>query len=395
MKKIIIVGGGFAGLWSAFSAIRCAKIHNLDNKVEIVLINKDAYHGLRPRFYEDNLDNTRILLEKYLAPLGVYTLIGEVTHIDHPNQRLIVNQTETHSYDKFIFAAGSQLCTPNIPGFKEYAFNVDTYQAANKLKAHIESLPGKDKSGRYTIVVAGGGFTGIEAATSFMDRLKKIAPSQAARVIIIDRSEIASQFSPAAQNIIFTALNDMGIEMIPNAQIKHISNDHLELNSGEIIPTQTVVWTAGMQSNTLAKKFNLDLDHHGRLPVDRYLRIKEISNSFAAGDVAAATTDGTNLALLSCQHAMPQGRFAGHNATADLFGKELLMYEQLKYVTCLDLGSWGALYAEGWDQQVIHIKEPAKKIKLFINHNRIYPPGAGDINKLLTAAEPTFKAMNF
>lgn len=395
MKKIVIVGGGFAGLWSALSAIRLAKMHNLDNKVEITLINNDAYHGLRPRFYEDNLDNTRIPLEKYLAPLGVYTLIGEVTHIDHPNQKIIINQTETHSYDKFILATGSQLCIPNIPGFKEYAFNIDTYHASKKLKAHIESLPGKDKSGRYTIAVAGGGFTGIEAATNFMDRLKRIAPLQEARVIVIDRSQVASQFSPAAQKIIFSVFNEMGIETISNAQIKQIASDHLELTSGEIIATQTLVWTAGMQSNPLARKFGIALDYHGRLPVDRYLRIQDIANCFAAGDAAAATTDGTNPSLLSCQHAMPQGRFAGHNAAADLFGKELLMYEQLKYVTCLDLGSWGGLYTEGWDQQVIHIKEPAKKIKLFINHNRIYPPAPDDINKLLAAAEPAFKAMNF
>lgn len=395
MKKIIIVGGGFAGLWSAFSAMRLAKMHNLDNEVEISLINKDAYHGLRPRFYEEKLDNTRIPLEKYLAPLGIHTLIGEVTHIDYPNQKIVINQTETHSYDKFILATGSQLCIPDILGFKEYAFNVDTYQAANKLKAHIASLPKKDKYGRYTIAVAGGGFTGIEAATSFMDRLKKIAPCHEARVIVIDRSQVASQFSPAAQKVIFTAFNEMGIEFISNAQIQRIASDHLELTSGEIIATQTLVWTAGMQSNPLARKFGIALDYHGRLPVDRYLRIQGITDCFAAGDVAAATVDGKNTSLLSCQHAMPQGRFAGHNAVADLFGNELLMYEQLKYVTCLDLGSWGALYTEGWNQEVIHVKEAAKKIKLFINHDRIYPPAAGDINKLLTAAEPVFKAMSF
>ncbi len=124
------------------------------------------------------------------------------------------------------------------------------------------------------------------------------------------------------------------------------------------------------------------------------MRIQDIKNCFAAGDVAAATTDGSNMALLSCQHAMPQGRVAGNNAIADLLGKDHVKYEQEKFVTCIDLGSWGALYAEDWDQRVANIKEEAKKIKLFINHDRIYPPSIKEgINKLLEAAEPVFKSI--
>lgn len=394
MKKIVIIGAGFAGLWSAFGAMRLVKMHNLDNEIKITLINKDRYHGLRPRFYEYDLNSTRIPLENYLAPLGINLAIGEVSHIDHITQEITLNQ-EKIPYDRLILATGSHLYIPDIPGFKEHAFNIDTYAAANKLKAHIEALPQKNTPGRYTMVIAGGSFTGIEAATDLIDRLKTLAPANLIRVIIIDRSEIASRFSPEMRKVILTALDDMGIETLPNVQINNITAQHIELSSGEIIATQTVIWTAGMQANPLTKKFGVTLDHHGRLPVDRHLKIQTINNCFAAGDVAAATTDGTHTALFSCQHAMPQGRFAGHNATADLLGKELLVYEQVKYVTCLDLGSWGAIYSEEWDQRVISIKESAKKIKLFINHERIYPPipTAENVTTLLEAAEPIFKPM--
>jgi len=147
-----------------------------------------------------------------------------------------------------------------------------------------------------------------------------------------------------------------------------------------------------MKSNSLTQQFGLNLDSFGRLPVDRFLRIQGVDHCFAAGDVAAARTDGVHNALLSCQHAMPQGRFAGNNAVADLFGIPALMYEQPKFVTSIDLGSWGALYAEGWDQHIVQIKESAKKIKLFINHDRIYPPSLNNgIDDLLAAAEPAFK----
>jgi NADH dehydrogenase len=127
---------------------------------------------------------------------------------------------------------------------------------------------------------------------------------------------------------------------------------------------------------------------------NRSFILAKIVAIYNPGDVAAATTDGVHSALLSCQHAMPQGRFAGNNAVAELFAKDLLMYEQPKYVTSLDLGSWGALYAEGWEQRVVSTKKAAKDIKLFINHERIYPPFADkDMDYFLEAAEPAFKAI--
>src|SRR5271163_1987386 len=94
MKNIVIVGGGFAGLWSALSAARLVKIHHVDNEVQITLINKDQFHGLRPRFYENDLTNTRIPLKEFLDPIKVKLIIGEVTKIDHLTQRIILNQEE-------------------------------------------------------------------------------------------------------------------------------------------------------------------------------------------------------------------------------------------------------------------------------------------------------------
>lgn len=396
IKKIVIIGGGFAGLWAVFSAVRFVRLNNLENNVEITLINKDKYHGLRPRYYENDLSNTRISLEKFLSPLNVKLIIAEVSKIDYTAQTIILKNQKAYKYDRLILATGSHLIMPQSAGLKNHIFNIDTFHAAKKLQDHIKSLSTKNKPGRFTIIVVGGGFTGVEAAADFIDRLKKIASAGEAKVIIIDRSKVASGFSKEMQETILIAFNELGIETISNVAINKIDKDHIELSSGERIETQTVVWTAGMKSNSLTKDFNLKLDQFGRLPVDRFLRVKGMKNCFAAGDVAAATTDGKNTSLLSCQHAMPQGRVAGNNAIADLFNMELTLYEQPKYVTCIDLGSWGAIYAEGWDQHVIKVKEPAKKIKLFINHDRIYPSSVEDgIDKLLESAQPTFRPIKF
>lgn len=80
---------------------------------------------------------------------------------------------------------------------------------------------------------------------------------------------------------------------------------------------------------------------------------------------------------MSCQHAMNLGRSAGHNVAADLLGHPTRPYRQPKYVTCLDLGPWGAVYTEGWDRQVKMKGAEAKRLKNRINTERIYPPRAG------------------
>ena len=91
--------------------------------------------------------------------------------------------------------------------------------------------------------------------------------------------------------------------------------------------------------------------------------------------------------MMSCQHAMNLGRSAGHNAAADLLGLEQIPYSQPKYVTCLDLGPWGAVYTEGWEREVKLTGAEAKQLKHRINSEWIYPPRA-DRAEALAAADP-------
>ncbi len=79
---------------------------------------------------------------------------------------------------------------------------------------------------------------------------------------------------------------------------------------------------------------------------------------------------------MTCQHAIMLGRFVGYNVAASLLDVAPLPYRQINYVTCLDLGGWGAVFTEGWEQKVTHVREEAKKIKLSITQELIYPPVA-------------------
>ncbi|MNO95396.1 NADH dehydrogenase-like protein [compost metagenome] len=167
-----------------------------------------------------------------------------------------------------------------------------------------------------------------------------------------------------------------------------IDADGVTLSDGQRIEASTVVWTAGVQANSLTEQIPAERNAQGRLHVDRNLKVIGQDDVFATGDVAyAAVDDAGNYALMTCQHAIGLGRSAGNNAAASLLGVEPIPYSQPKYVTCLDLGAWGALFTEGWDRQIRFLREEAKKIKTEINTVWIYPPAA-DRDAALAAADP-------
>jgi NADH dehydrogenase len=250
------------------------------------------------------------------------------------------------SYDRLVVATGSRLFRPNIPGLAEHGFSVDSLDDAVALEEHLHSLPDRPAvNGRDTVVVAGGGFTGIETAAEMPARLREIFGNDAmSRVIIVDRSPvIASDMSEDARPVIEGALHKLGVEIRLGACVASLSGSGVTMSSGEHIATETVIWTAGIRAAPLTAQFPAERDHFGRLLVDRDLRVPSIPGVFATGDAArAACDDDGNYALMSCQHATRMGAFAGHNAAAELLGVPTKQYRQTGYVTCLDLGGAGA-----------------------------------------------------
>lgn len=129
-------------------------------------------------------------------------------------------------------------------------------------------------------------------------------------------------------------------------------------------------------------------DTFGRLKVDGHLKVLGQEHVYATGDTAwAAVDDLGNHALMTCQHAIPMGRHAGNNAAADLLGLQPVLYRQPKYVTCLDLGDWGAAFSEGWERELQLHGQEGKALKRQINSVWIYPPAA-DRALALAAADP-------
>jgi NADH dehydrogenase len=131
------------------------------------------------------------------------------------------------------------------------------------------------------------------------------------------------------------------------------------------------------RASSLTAQIPGERDGLGRLHVDAHLQVIGQQDIFATGDVAyAATDDLGNHALMTCQHAIVLGRHAGNNVAAQILGVAPVAYSQPKYVTCLDLGGWGAVYTEGWDRQVKLTRQEGKSLKTQINTVWIYPPAA-------------------
>src|SRR5690242_19664605 len=180
MHDILIIGGGFAGVWTALGAAAARReLRAHGARLRIALVTREPYLTIRPRLYESNPEHARVPLAELLEAAGVELVVGDVDRID-TNARTVAAKTptrlSTHRYDRLVLAAGSRLRRPPARGADAHTFNVDTYAAAMALERHLRSLAdGRDRPGRFTAVVVGAGFAGLEVATTIVGRLRSIA----------------------------------------------------------------------------------------------------------------------------------------------------------------------------------------------------------------------------
>ncbi len=393
MQHLVIIGAGFAGFWSAMSAVRQARELGESDKLEIMLITKDEFHSIRPRFYEENLNGLRVPLKNYFDPLGIKLVVGEIAMIDPENNLIVLeNSCEKITYNYMILASGSKLKTGDIPGI-ERAFSVDTFEDAKNFDRHIHNLIATDFSTQEskTFVIVGGGFTGLEMATALPHRLNKLFTIEAKKpnliFILVDRStKLASNYSADAQQYILDQLIISHIILMSGEELRSIEAGKVTLKTGKSINADTVVLTTGLEASSLTTYFKENRDILGRLSVDNFLRLSSYNNVFVAGDVAKVLVDNQNYAVMSCQHAIPQGKFAGHNAVNLMFGKDLIPYSQPRYITCLDLGGGNSLLTDGWERSIQMIGSDAKTMKDEIVTQWIYP--AVDVEETIKMSSP-------
>lgn len=371
-QKIVIAGSGFAGFWAAVSAMRAITLAGKHDDIEVLMVSPTPTVTIRPRLYEAVLDNMNPDISAQLTAVGARHLAGTVERIDAAAKTLrvapAVGEPLELAYDRLVWATGSRLSVPAVLVFAEYGFNVDTLESAQRLGAHIKALAAKPSTpARNTAVVVGAGLTGLESAP-----------------------EVGAGMGAEPGAVIRQALAECGVEARAGLRVSAIDAEGVMLSNGERIAANTVILAAGVRAHPLTEQIPGERDASGRVIGDAFLRAPAAAGIFVTGDtVKAATDDLGNHNLMTCQHAMSLGRVAGHNAAAELVGLPTHPYSQPKYVTCLDLGPWGALYTEGWQRQVRFTRQEGKKIKQEINTQWIYPPAA-DREALFAVANPDF-----
>jgi NADH dehydrogenase len=393
-QHILVIGSGFAGLWGALGAARVLEQQGRASEVDITLVSPAPVLHMRPRLHEHDPARMETPIAAHLAAAGVRHVAGLVERIHYRDRSVELRGADGSlsqlGYDRLLLTSGSKMHRPGVPGINEHAFSIDQLDDALALERHLQALGAAPASpARDTVVVVGGGFTGIEIAAELPARLRAALGAGAApRVLLVERNmAVGPELGPGPRPVIEEALEQLGVEILLGAGVEAIDAGGVRLAGGTRIEASTVIWTGGVRASGLTAQLPGERDAFGRLHVADDLRLPQAPGVFAAGDVARAATDEEgNHAMMACQHAINMGRYAGHNVAADLLGLATVAYRQPFYVTCLDLGGWGAVYTEGWERTIKMIGGRAKALKTRINTEWIYPP-APERELLLATAD--------
>ena len=340
-KRILIVGGGFAGLTVAMELER--KLAR-DPSVEITLVNRENFFWFTPMLHEvaaSDLDLTTIVNPVRKMLRHVNFLAGEVDQIDLEQKRVIVSHGFDHhphtlEFDFLVFGLGSITNTYGLPGVQEHALTMkslgDAMQVRNRVIAHLEEADSdccEKIESLLTFVVAGGGFAGVETVAAINDFVRRALRSYAhlseamVRVVLIHSGavilpELEESLGVYAQKI----LAGRKIEIHLKTKIESFSGGAVRLTDGTIILTNTLVWTAGTSPNPLLETISCAKEG-GRLLVTEFLELQGWPGVWALGDCSAIPDRLTGkFHPPTAQHALRQGKIAAHNIMAAIRGTE-------------------------------------------------------------------------
>jgi NADH dehydrogenase len=351
-KRILILGGGFAGLDTALSLER---IFSKDKNVDITLVNQNNYFVYTPMLAEvvgSSIDAKHAVcpIREFFNKVSFKEL--DVKSIDLRNRVVncfhcsICNINLNLEYDYLAIALGSITSFHNTPGADEYSFPLKNVNDAKVLRSHVidmfehaELETDPDKRRRFlTFVVAGGGYTGVEVAAELNDFIHKsrrfyrnVRPDEV-KVIIVDHgSRIMHEMSESLASYGEKLLRQRGMEIYLKTGVTNVTLDRVEFDSGKIIPTMTLIWAAGTAPHPVVESLPCAKDKGGRIVVNEYLEVSDWPNVWAIGDCAHIPNQETgNPYPPTAQHAVREGRRLAYNIEAAIYGKEKKPFQ---YVT--------------------------------------------------------------
>jgi NADH dehydrogenase len=336
---VVIIGAGFGGLYAAKELAKA--------EVNVLLIDRQNFHLFTPLLYQ--------VATSGLEPGEIaYPLRGILR--DRPNIRFLLGSAEAvdaaqrivtvrangrqikESYDFLLVAAGSQTHYFGMQQVEQHAFGLKTLADAVVLRNHLlkcfEKAAWTDDPARQaaltTMVVVGGGPTGLETAGALRELYKYVLrkefanqiPGLEGRVILLEMSDhLLAPYPPRLQAAARQQLEAMGVEVLVNSQVVEATEDHIRLGDGRVIPTYTLIWAAGVKASPVADMLGVSLRKNGTVPVRPTMEVIGHDHIYVVGDMAYLEDGQGHPYPMLIPVAKQQGILAARNIKRRLAGK--------------------------------------------------------------------------
>jgi len=368
-KRVVIVGGGFAGLNLAKKLRKC-------NQYQVVLIDQNNYHLFKPLLYQvasaglDPSDVSFPFRKVFRAKKNIFFRMGRMLAV-HPEQNRLETSSGSIHYDYLVIATG---CVPNFFGIKDiekYAWPMadvrDSLRIRNTMFYNLERAmiapTDTDRQTMLNIVIVGGGASGVEIAGAMAEMRRYIVPKDYPGVdialmhiyLIEGRDRLLANMSSKTSAGCLQVLKEKGVEVLLGISVTDYRDNQVYCSDGRVIRTANLIWTSGVKSEVIKGIENSQKEHRGRILTDNYNRIKGFENIFAIGDVAFVDdplypAGYPQLARV----AISQGQRLAANLIALANDRPMKPYRYVPIGVLATVGrnrafvEWGKLYLEGF-----------------------------------------------
>ena len=339
-KNIVVVGAGYSGV-SATKFL--AKKLKKDNDVQITLIDRHSYHTMMTELHEvagGRVEPEAIqydLQRLFARQKNVQLVTDTVTGIDKEN-KIVTTKLGSYAFDYLVLGMGGEPNDFGTPGVKEHGFTLWSFEDSVRIREHILTTVAKAaiepdaavRRAMLTFVVCGSGFTGIEMIGELVDWKARLAKEYK-----LDPSEFSLKVVEAMPTILNMLgrndaakaeryLKEQNVELVLNAPIIEVAADHIKLKDGSMVPTHTLIWTAGVKGTTDAADFGLEVARGNRLVANEYMEAKgyEENNIYIIGDLVFYEEFPNTPTPQIVQAAEQTGHTAAANIVADIKGGE-------------------------------------------------------------------------
>jgi NADH dehydrogenase len=339
--NVVIAGGGFGGFYTARTLARVLEPHSAHVRL-VTADNFMLYTPLLPGAAAGTLEPRHVVVPlREELDSSIHLRLARITGASPENNRIHIRSLDGHEedlrYDQLVVSLGSVSRTLPIPGLAEHGMGFKSLPEAIALRNHVirtleiaETLEDGNARREYlTYVFVGAGYAGLEGLAELQDFTADVMDLYprcrvtGMRWILVEATErVMPEIGPKLAEFAVRELRGRGIEIRTSTTLDAVTASTATLSDGEVVPTRTVVWTAGVKPHPVVARFGLPLDERGRIISDNHLQVPGFDNVWAIGD-CAAVPDPARKGMPcppTAQHAIRQGRVVGRNVAAALGG---------------------------------------------------------------------------